>query len=111
MTHFEGLRIVTAWYLTETVFQFPQHRFVEYDESDIWWLDKYGYGKWVTVPSKTAYHMGDTLIMHPDTWEALKKELELKKREREREYDFILNGDLFNWESSYTSKLISLSSW
>ena len=80
---FEGFEVITDDSLTETKLQMlqPVSRFVEYDESDWWWLLKYGYGKLVQVPSKKSYQMfGNKLVMHSETWKNVKKELDKRQQ-------------------------------
>lgn len=69
--------VILSELMTDTVFVFPKERFVEYDESDIWWLSKYGLGYYKQVPSKKIYTIGGSdIMMHPETFNAIKAELE-----------------------------------
>jgi len=43
--------------------EYPTNRFIEYEASDRWWLDKYGFSR--IVPMKGYYRVGYTLVMHP----------------------------------------------
>lgn len=89
MPLFEGFHVITDDSLTEpALFIRGQSRFVEYDESDYWWLVKYGFAEWTIVPSKKAYQIGtDMLLMHSATWEAtweaMRKVLEKRNRQKE----------------------------
>ncbi len=49
---------------------YKQHRFIEYEESDRWWVEKYGYGFY---EEPKVYHIGDLLIMHPETAKLMRK--------------------------------------
>lgn len=61
-----GMKVVTNIDLTITKWEFPYDRFCEYDESDLWWAVKYGFGRWVQVPSRDYYIIGGhTIVMHP----------------------------------------------
>lgn len=45
------------------------HRFVEYEESDRWWIEKYGFGHY---EEHKVYNVGGVLVMHPLTLEKMK---------------------------------------
>lgn len=74
MNTLHGLKVVTDDSMTETVWVFPQDRFVEYEPKDEWWCRKYGIGHEVTRPRAEAVQVGDTLVMHPQMWEKLKEQ-------------------------------------
>lgn len=58
--------------MTETKYQPPKERFVEYGPEDAW-LAVYGIGRMVEVPSPAIYRIGKKLVMHPATWDRIKK--------------------------------------
>jgi hypothetical protein len=105
---FNGIEVQTDRFLTETVLSLREHstnRFIEYEKKDEWWLVKYGFAKYVTIPSKQMYMVEVPLsiienisammdnrkprtkkvfIMHPETWEVVKRQLEKQIEIRER---------------------------
>jgi hypothetical protein len=59
--------------MTNRVWEFPKDRFVEYGPEDLSWAKACNYGRWVTKPMHTAYRVLDTLVMHPELWDRIKK--------------------------------------
>lgn len=85
---FNGFRVFTCDMLTDTEFQLnpdEKHRFVEYEASDEWWLCKYGYGRYVQVPSLRCYQIGgNCLYLHPETWRRVKEQLDQEAAKRNK---------------------------
>lgn len=72
--YLNGLKVILDSSLTDGIeVDRPFHRFIEYGPEDDWWLIKYMGCAWRHIPSKTAYQIGDTLIIHPDTWEMVNR--------------------------------------
>ncbi len=78
-----GLEVVLNENMTVKRWVFPVRRFVEYGPEDEGWARRLGYGREVTEPSKECIRLGDTLHMHPATWEAVKRHLEAENRRRD----------------------------
>jgi hypothetical protein len=72
-----GLKVVLDDTMTETVWVFPQDRFVEYEPKDEWWCRRYGIGHEETRPRAEAVRVGDVLYAHPTTFERIS--LSIKK--------------------------------
>lgn len=66
-----GLEVVFCDYLTETKKDYPKDRFIEYGPEDDWWLAKYHPGFLQTVPSQTIYRVGNKMVAHPKTIDAI----------------------------------------
>lgn len=71
----EDMVITTSEFLPKpglTIYK--PNRFIEYEDSDRWWIEKYGYGHFTP---HTVYRIGGRHFnMHPDTLELLKKEID-----------------------------------
>lgn len=77
-----GMRVHVSELCMSKRWQFPKHRFIEYEQSDEWWCRKYGFGKEVEEPG--CYQVGDDLYMHPIVWERFKQEMQLRQERTER---------------------------
>ena len=64
-----GIEIKTDESMTETVWEFPVDKYVEYGPEDMWWAVKCGFGRWVTRPLNSVYEMNmgfrKVFICHP----------------------------------------------
>lgn len=90
--HFNGFQVFTSKALLETkptIHQQHLSRFVEYEESDWWWLLKYGFASY--QPSLSVYLINGTDIwMHPDTWAKIKAEIDKAVKEHQELFERIL---------------------
>ena len=71
---FCGLEVIVTASALSSDWIPPVDPWVEYESSDEWWGRKYGFGKVEEKPC--AYEMeGKTLLVHPEIWERLKREI------------------------------------
>jgi hypothetical protein len=69
-----GLKVYVSRFCVEYPWVLPQHQFFEWEEKDIPFCRKYKIGH--AGPAKpTAYQIGNTLVVHPDIYDQIKKEL------------------------------------
>ncbi len=66
-----GIPITLSEYLTETVWEFPEDKYVEYGPEDLWWAIPNKFGRWVTRPIG-PFQVGNRFVIHPQMWEQLK---------------------------------------
>jgi hypothetical protein len=70
---FAGLRVIEVRWMTITAMVPPTHRFVKYEASDMWWLEKYGFLVPAQVPDPRVAMMPGTIMGHPETIRRLRE--------------------------------------
>jgi len=68
-----GLEVHIDDSLYDLVWEFPERRFVQWEEKDIGWAKKLGFGREVKRPRMEIYQVGYKLYMNQEMYEALKK--------------------------------------
>lgn len=85
---FNGMLVKTDSSLTESEFVVDRpSRFIKYEPKDYGWMTYFNMGSWIQVPSKNCYVIEvdsnrKTIVMHPDTWEGVKKEMKRLEKKR-----------------------------
>lgn len=74
--YFNGFPVSLDSLMTESVWEFPYDKYIEYGNEDLWWAIPWGFGKFVEKPKAEIIRIGDHLVMHPEIWKKLKTELD-----------------------------------
>lgn len=78
LINFYGVPVHISEHALESVWVFPEDRFVEYEKKDEAWARKLGYGHEELRPG--AYMVGTSLLVHPDVWAEIKRRMDVEIR-------------------------------
>jgi hypothetical protein len=71
-----GVRLVECEWMSVPAMVPPAHRFVEYEPSDLWWLERYGFLVPGRVPDPNVMILPGAVYGHPETLARLKRNVD-----------------------------------